>query len=238
MKIFRLKTAIVAVIAISLFIYCELASAGSLPVWGGTTTTNQPSQIQQPREPLVSEPGTVPAQTVQSPEPTLRTSPGTISPPTVSTPMQQRISQPTVREGETPMSIAQDECVLYLGYTNPAYYEVGMQSGPFGTVSMPSADELAAAMAAGGPYILNYIVLEKGDYKVMYLPELILMQNLNKNNSVEVLVRLPGINMINSVHTDPDDWTKGKKSRITLRPGESTQFDSGSGATLIKVSCP
>ncbi|HDL52549.1 MAG TPA: hypothetical protein ENH32_01095 [Proteobacteria bacterium] len=133
------------------------------------------------------------------------------------------------------MSIAQDECVLYLEYTNPAYSELGMQTAGFGTVILPSEDELAAAMANGGPYISNYIVLEKGDYKAMYLPELILLQNLNKNNSVEFLVRLPGINMTGA---GLDDWTKGKKRSSTLRPGESAQFDEGSGTTLIKVRCP
>ncbi len=249
MSIFKSISAI-AVVVTSVLLGVQWVSAAP-PKWGGATTTTQPQPIQQPRKPLVSQPSANTAQTVQAPQSGTWTTPGTTSgttrSPTVSTPVQQRVSQPRVggAEPETPMSIAQDECVLSYSVSNPSYYEnyTGASSagaGVFGAPVMPSAEEVAAYQAAVSydPFLTKYVVLVKGDYQVVYVPELLYIQNLNKNNSVEFLVRLPGINMINEVHADPDDWTKGKKSRITLRPGERVQFDESSGTTLIKVRCP
>ena len=248
MNSFLSKAFLAIVVAMSFLLGGELASAGNVPKWGGATTTTQPQPIQQPRKPLVSQPEAIPAQTVQPQQPRFRTSPSTTSSPTVSTPVHQRVSQPKLNSGEaeTPMSIAQDECVLQYGSTNPAWTQAMMSTGatgPFGGLGggvLSSLDPATAAAVLDGsltPYITRDVVLEKGDYQVMYIPEVTIIQNLNKNNSVEFLVRLPGINMVNTVHTDLDDWTKGKKSRITLRPGDSSQFDEGSGTTLIKVRC-
>lgn len=66
-----------------------MVSAGNLPNWGGQTTTTQPQPVQQPRQPLVSEPAPISAQTVQSQQPRTWTAPTSTSSPTVSTPTQQ-----------------------------------------------------------------------------------------------------------------------------------------------------
>jgi len=158
--------------------------------------------------------------------------------------MQQRIPQPKVGAGEAerPMSIAQDECVLQYGAPNPAWAQAVASSGAtglFGTGGgFSSLDPATVAAVLDGsltPFITGNVVLEKGDYQIMYIPKVTIIQNINKYNSVEYLVRLPGIDIVG---TGPDDWTKGKKSRITLRPGDSAQFEEGSGTTLIKVRCP
>ena len=235
MSIFMSRSVFAVAVVAGVLLGGHWAMAAS-PGWSGATTTNQP-RIQQPRKPLVSEPEPIPAQTVQPTQPRSWTSPGATSRPTgSSTPVQQRVSQPTAREAEIPMSIAQDECVLFIQILNPD--PLSGYSAP-GTGSAWDAVTMEAAPMVGDRfYIKEYVVLEKGDYQVMYLPDLLLILNINKNNSVEFLVRLPGINLINRVHADPDDWTKGKKSRITLGPGEKAEFDHGSAATLIKVRCP
>jgi len=57
-------------------------SAGNLPGWGGATTANQPRQIQQPRQPIASQPVTDTAPTVQQQPPGTWSVPGTTSAPT------------------------------------------------------------------------------------------------------------------------------------------------------------
>ncbi|MCJ7499100.1 hypothetical protein MUP29_02495 [bacterium] len=149
------------------------------------------------------------------------------------------------------MSVAQDECVLFTKIWNPDPYSDSSAATPGRGVAAESvanffgsggdsmgtapSDEETAAELDNFYFIKGYVVLEKGDYQVMYLQDLNFLRNINNNNSVEIIVRLPGINKISP---GPDDWTKGKKSRITLRPGEMAEFDDGSGATLIKVRCP
>ncbi|MFV1956903.1 MAG: hypothetical protein ACC669_03925 [bacterium] len=98
MNAFISKPTVAIIVSAGVLLGSQWASAGNLPGWGGaTTTTNQP-QVQQPGQPLVSEPAPVPAQTVQPPQPGTWTAPGTISSPTVSTPeQQQRSYQPKTR---------------------------------------------------------------------------------------------------------------------------------------------
>jgi hypothetical protein len=254
MNTFLSKATLAIVVAMSFLLGGQWASAASLPGWGGATTTTQPQPIQQPRQPLVSQPSTNTAQTVQAPQSGTWTTPGTTSGTptnsTVSTPVQQRVSQPKVGEAEVTMSIAQDECALFLKYLHPDPYAAyaaqmaGNSGGSFAADSVANFfggsqnSSSASSMNDDWAYIKEFIVLEKGDYQVMYLSDLLLIMNINSNNSVEFLVRLPGVNRINGVHIGADDWTKGKKSRITLRPGENVQFDNGSATTLIKVRCP
>ena len=249
---FMSKSVFAVVVVISVLLGGTWASAAP-PKWGGATTTTQPQPVQQPRQPLVSQPSANTAQPVQPPQSGTWTTPRATSRPTgSSTPVQQRVSQPTVggAEDETPMSIAQDECALFLKYLHPDPYSAyaaqmaGSSGGSFAADSVAnffggSQDSTSASsMNDDWAYIKEFIVLEKGDYQVMYLPDLLLITNINRNNSVEFLVRLPGVNRVNGVHAGADDWTIGKKSRITLRPGENAQFDYGSATTLIKVRCP
>lgn len=231
MKIFRLQAALAAVVATSFILYSAAASAGNIRGW---TTTNQP-RIQQPGKPLVSVPAPNSAQTVQ-PQPGTWTNPGNTSSPTVSTPAQQPgPSRPRAGPRTTPrtgfgdappeLSIAQDECVVLIRAEDPSL-EYNIQD---------SADALRNLGNPDYGKTTEYVVLEKGDYVIMYRPELVNIQNLNKHNPVEILVRTLGVQMPSY---GPDDWTEGRKSRSMLSPGEKASFDDGRSTALIKVRCP
>ncbi len=92
MNTFLLKSLFTITVAVGVVFGGQLASAGNLPSWGGATTTTQPQPIQPPRQPLVSEPAPITAQTIQPTPPSSWTAPGNTSSPTGSTPTQQ---QPT-----------------------------------------------------------------------------------------------------------------------------------------------
>lgn len=102
-----LKSIIAFIISAGVLLGGQWVSAGNIPGWGGQTTTNQP-QVQQPREPLVSEPAPVPAPTVQLPSswsPPRSTSEPASS-PTGSTPAQQPNSyKPTTRSRTVPSPV-------------------------------------------------------------------------------------------------------------------------------------
>lgn len=96
MNTFLSKATLAIVVAMSFLLGGQWALAGNLPKWGGATTTTQPQPTQQPtqqpRQPLVSAPAPITAQTIQPTPPSSWTAPGSTSSPTGSTPMQQ---QPT-----------------------------------------------------------------------------------------------------------------------------------------------
>jgi len=72
----------------------QVVTAGNLPTWGGATT-NQ-TQIQQPKQPIASQPDANNAQTVQAPDPGTWTGTGTTTTtPTWSTPTQQQPASQT-----------------------------------------------------------------------------------------------------------------------------------------------
>ncbi len=245
MKIFRSKAALAAVVATSFILHSAAASAGNIRGW---TTTNQP-RVQQPGKPLVSVPAPNSAQTVQ-PQPGTWTNPGDTSSPTVSTPAQQPgPSRPRAGPRTTPrtgfsgmppqLSIAQDECVVLIKANKPFPGDGGFATGSiYGYGDATSVDPGDALSHLGDleyGKTREYVVLEKGDYVIMYRPELLYLQNLHKNNPVEFLVRITGIQMPGS---GPDDWTRGSKRRSILSPGEMASFDDGRSTALIKVRCP
>lgn len=101
MNSFLPKSVIAITAAASVLFSGTYVAGGNMPGWGSLNTTNQP-QVQQPGQPLVSEPAPVPAQTEQPPPPGSwsppRTTSGTTSSPTVSTPTQQ----PGISAGTSP----------------------------------------------------------------------------------------------------------------------------------------
>ncbi len=96
------KSGFAVIAAAVVLLGSQWAMAGNLPGWGGGVTT-QPQPIQQPRQPLISQPAANVAPSVQVPQPGTWTVPGTTSTPTVVTPTQQpRSFQPGARSKVTP----------------------------------------------------------------------------------------------------------------------------------------
>ncbi len=124
------KSFIAVIVFSSVLLGVQWASAGNLPSWGGAaTTTNQP-QVQQPGQPLVSEPAPVPAQTVQPPPPSSwsppRSTSGTTSRPSGTAPVQpSRSYRPTTRSRTVPSPLLPQTGGRALGLSPPRQGSTG-----------------------------------------------------------------------------------------------------------------
>jgi len=126
------KSAVAFFFSVAILLGGTWASAGNIPGWGGQTTTSQP-QVQQPREPLVSEPAPVPAPTVRPPQPGSWTAPGTTSEPapnpTGPKPAQQPNSyRPTTSSGTSPSIVLPQTGGRALGVSPPQQGSTGSSS--------------------------------------------------------------------------------------------------------------
>ena len=129
MKASMSKSGIAVIAAAVILLSGQWASAGNLPTWGGaTTTTNQP-QVQQPGQPLVSQPAPIPAQTLQPPPSSWsppRTTSGTTSSPSGPTPVpRSRSYRPTSRSRTAPSPLLPQTGGRALGISTPRQGSTG-----------------------------------------------------------------------------------------------------------------
>ena len=95
MSAFRSRSVVSVAVAALVLLGGQWTWAGNLPVWGGATTTDQPS-VQQPSKPLASEPAVNTGPTIQPVQTRPWRSPGTtLTPATTKTPVQQLQTNPT-----------------------------------------------------------------------------------------------------------------------------------------------
>jgi len=96
-----LKSVFTTAAIMSVVFHGGLTSAGNLPGWGGGATTSQPQQIQQPRQPVASQPAANTASTVQQ-QPGTWTAPGnTPASPAWSAPARQQPGSFQLKPGAT-----------------------------------------------------------------------------------------------------------------------------------------